>query len=589
MNFQIKIFKRDGFIRVWKLKIIFRKTSIMKTFNEIEKKLNKVSVKPLSEEEKGVLWRKIERGIIAPEKSPYWQNISRGFSMFRLRASIAFAVIVAILFGGTGVAFACESAKPGDFLFPVAVLKEKIVISLTPTQNQNEVRLKYAEKRIEQGNDILNTLRTGIITSTSTRVLADTIAISMPTTTPPAYHQKVTSSPAVVKNAVDRLSATIAYLQGVKADLLVGGNTVAAASIQTAIDKILEQVSLAANQNATVVAKIQEHKNQFNVVVSANNASTTTTVKLALNTKKDTQKITITEKENKPAVRIEEARNKGQAKKEEKKEEKKHENENRQNGTEDDNDNEDNEDDNKKGFFGWFGNDKKSNVCHKGETINISNSAVMAHLKHGDSVGVCNATTNTNSSDTTAPIVSNISTSVTPTTAKITWGTNENATAVFWYGTAGAFETSTEKETLADHQEINLSALSSDTTYSFVIAAKDGSGNVSTTTVQTFKTTVPLDTTAPVISDIVADHLSETATVSWETNENATGKIYYGIATPIVFASAPNTKLNDAYSLNHVFNLTGLATSTTYYFVLEGKDAAGNIGTSTEHQFTTGS
>ena len=551
----------------------------MKLYNDIEEKLNKISVTPLSEEEKGILWSKIEKGIVEPVKSPFWTSITSPFSALRLQTSVATALMVAVLFGTTSVTFAyADSAKPGDLLFPVSVLKEKIVISLTPTQNQNEVRLKYAEKRIEQGNEFLTALNTNVTTSASTQALGDKIATSSVST--PTYYKKATSSPAVVGDAVGHLSATIAYLQGVKADMIAGGNTSGAQTIQTAIDRILEQVTLAANQNAVVIAKVQEHKNQFNVTVSVKNASTTDTVKLEVNTKKDTQKVTITEKENKPVVKIEKKQNKEQEKKDEK-----------ANGSkehEDDDDEQDNKKENgNKGFFGWFSNDKKSNVCHKGETINISNSAVMTHLKHGDSVGACHSTTTT-TSDTGAPVVSNVSTSVTPTTAKITWNTNENATAIFWYGTSATFTSSLNLSGLQLNQEANLSSLLSDTTYSFAIVAKDSSGNIATTSTQTFKTAVLPDTTAPTFSDIAVVHASETATVSWKTNENATGKIYYGTITPITSATASNTKLDTGYSLNHSFNLTGLATSTTYYFVLEGKDSVGNTATSSEHQFTTG-
>jgi len=32
---------------------------------------------------------------------------------------------------------------------------------------------------------------------------------------------------------------------------------------------------------------------------------------------------------------------------------------------------------------------EKVEICHKGETISVSEKAVPAHLKHGDSLGVC--------------------------------------------------------------------------------------------------------------------------------------------------------------------------------------------------------
>jgi len=656
----------------------------MKMFNEeIESRLNNVSVKPLSGEEKGIMWSKIEKGIAAPIRSPFWQSIRSPFAQLRLQTSVTVALMVAVLFSGTSVAFAyADSAKPGDMLFPLALVKEKIVISLTPTNQQGAVRLKYAEKRIEQGNEFLTALNTTVITSTSTKALGGNIASSSTSSgTTYSYQGTASSSPALVGNAVNRLSATVAYLQGVKADLLASGNTASAETIQNAIDKILGQVSNAANQNPIVIAKVQEHKNQFNVTVSTTNASTTTTTRVAINTKKDTQKVTITEKDNTQVRTVSDSNKKENEKKNEGKgKNDEHEN-SRKNDDRDDDKDRDNDD--RGGFFEWLGFNK-TDICHKGTTINVANSAVKAHLKHGDKTGRCDVSVPpTNTNDTTAPVVSNISTSVTATTAKIAWGTNENATAVLSYGTTNALGTSVNLTSLTSTQESNLSGLLSDTTYYFTIAAKDASGNVTTTAVSTFKTSVasadttaPVvsniattvtpttakitwstnenatavllygttasfgssanesvsqlnqesnlsgltadttyhfaivakdaagntsttttntfktsfapDTTAPTFSNLVVSSSAGTTNVSWTTNENATGKIYYGTVSPITVAGAPLTIQSGAYTANHTFNLNGLTASTTYYFLLEGKDSAGNTGFDIEHQFTTG-
>jgi len=655
----------------------------MKTTNDIESRLSQVSVKPLSVEEKGIMWSKIEKGIAAPVRSPFWQSIKSPFAQFRLQTSVAVALMVAVLFGGSSVAFAyADSARPGDMLFPLALVKEKIVISLTPTKEQGQVRLKYAEKRIEQGNEFLTALNTTVVTSTSTKTLGGNIASSSTSSgTTYTYHGTASSSPALVGNAVNRLSATVAYLQGVKADLIASGNTASAETIQNAIDKILGQVSNAANQNPVVIAKVQEHKNQFNVTVSTVNASTTTTTKVAINTKKDTQKVTITEKDNTQVRTISDS-NKNK-KESEKKNEWKGKDDNRgdngKNNDRDDRDDDNDKDDNG-GFFGWLGFNK-TDICHKGTTINVANSAVKAHLKHGDKTGKCNATvppndtiapvvsnistsvtgttakvtwgTNENatavlsygttntlgtsvnlislvstqesnlsgllsdttyyftiavkdaagnvattavssfktsvaSADTTAPIVSNIATTVTPTTVKVTWSTNENATAVLLYGTTASFGSSANESVSQLNQETNLSGLTADTTYHFAIVAKDAAGNTSTTTTNTFKTSAAPDTTTPTFSSLVVSSSAGTTNISWTTSENATGKIYYGTVSPITTAGAPLTIQSGAYTANHTFNLNGLTASTTYYFLLEGKDAAGNTGLDSEHQFTTG-
>lgn len=94
-------------------------------------------------------------------------------------------------------------------------------------------------------------------------------------------------------------------------------------------------------------------------------------------------------------------------------------------------------------------------------------------------------------------------------------------------------------------------------------------------------------TTPPVISAInVSNIASTTATVSWQTNENATGKVYYGTTTPVALGSAL-TVSNNALVKNHSFGLTSLATSTTYYYVLESRDAAANTATTSTQSFAT--
>lgn len=95
-------------------------------------------------------------------------------------------------------------------------------------------------------------------------------------------------------------------------------------------------------------------------------------------------------------------------------------------------------------------------------------------------------------------------------------------------------------------------------------------------------TTTP-DIVAPVISGITTSGIaSTTATVSWNTNELATGKLYFGTSTPLT-AFVSTTTL----SLAHSFNLTGLTASTTYQLLVESADSANNIATTTASLVTT--
>jgi hypothetical protein len=44
----------------------------------------------------------------------------------------------------------------------------------------------------------------------------------------------------------------------------------------------------------------------------------------------------------------------------------------------------------------YSGNDDKVTICHKGRTIKVAQSAVRAHLAHGDTLGACEVTPNRN-------------------------------------------------------------------------------------------------------------------------------------------------------------------------------------------------
>lgn len=581
----------------------------MNNHNDIESRLREVKIRPLSERETDVMWQKIEKRMNMPhgfsaKTSAFFntmkQNISSRVRSYKMRARLAGTLIGAIVFGTTGIAFAyADNSRPGDFLFPLGVAKEKIVILLTPTAAQNEVRLKYAEKRIEQGNSYLQALTATVHVATST---ANTATSTVPVTV------TATTSPVVIQDVVSRLSATIAYLMNVKADLSAHGNTEAANAIQNAIDKINAEVASASNQNAQVFAKVTERKNNFQI--SVNIASTTMKVAVA-NRNNGQQKIQITEKEIKgQATTSKQFFGGNNGKKPEPN--KKDDDHGRDNDKKDDkkgwnddngkkNDNKDdkkrNDDDERNGgkFFpwNWFGgnSDKKTDICHKdgssSRTISVSTNAVKAHLSHGDTVGKCATVTPPPSptpTDTAAPVFSNIGATPGSVTSTAVWDTNENTTYSFWYGTTSpvinsANGFSASSGTLSTHHTASLSSLLPNTTYYYAIIAKDAAGNTATSSDHSFTTTGMADTTAPVISALSR---SDDGTITWTTDEPATGKVKWGVAAPL-----PNILENTALSLNHSFMLTGLTASTTYKYVVYSSDAAGNTASTSEQSFTT--
>jgi len=195
----------------------------------------------------------------------------------------------------------------------------------------------------------------------------------------------------------------------------------------------------------------------------------------------------------------------------------------------------------------------------------------------------------TSTPDAITPIISGLSASfVTTTSAIVSWTTNEIANGNIYISTSTpmnlASSTTLGSVALSTAHSFSLSSLTAGTTYYYVVKSADLAGNVSTSTEQSFVTHAVADTTAPVISSIITSPVaSTTATVSWNTNELATGKLWYGTSTPLTLYMQSTTP-----SLALLFNLIGLtASSTTYSLLIESADVSNNIATSTASLTTT--
>ena len=253
------------------------------------------------------------------------------------------------------------------------------------------------------------------------------------------------------------------------------------------------------------------------------------------------------------------------------------------------NDDDDDDDDN---------DGKKVTICHippgnasAKTTISIGWAALKAHVKHGDTLGACSGQTH---GDTTAPVISAIVTTPHATSTDIGWTTNEPATSKVVYATqtlATASSTfAVANGSLVTAHAAMLPNLTPSTLYYFRVESADAKGNVATSTEQTFTTTAgpaPVDTTAPVISQLSATSTNQTtASVTWQTNENATGKVTYA-TQPLITASTTQTATHAGLLTSHAINLSGLTAQTTYYFRVESADSSGNTATSSEMTFTT--
>ncbi len=99
--------------------------------------------------------------------------------------------------------------------------------------------------------------------------------------------------------------------------------------------------------------------------------------------------------------------------------------------------------------------------------------------------------------------------------------------------------------------------------------------------------TTTKDTTAPVISSLTASSTaSTTLSISWTTNESTKGRVWLSTTTPVSISGAA-TAASGSYKTSHMFDLSNLMASTTYYYVVSAEDSSGNLATSTEKSVMT--
>ena len=117
-----------------------------------------------------------------------------------------------------------------------------------------------------------------------------------------------------------------------------------------------------------------------------------------------------------------------------------------------------------------------------------------------------------------------------------------------------------------------LAVSATDVIVATYIDADDGAGHtdVEVTAAAT------LDCVGPVISNVqVVSVGSETATITFNTSEAATGTVRYGLACGVLTESATAAGTRTA----HTIQLSGLDFSTHYYFAVDATDAQGNLTT----------
>ncbi|MFH0853982.1 MAG: fibronectin type III domain-containing protein [bacterium] len=210
---------------------------------------------------------------------------------------------------------------------------------------------------------------------------------------------------------------------------------------------------------------------------------------------------------------------------------------------------------------------------------NISNfSAVVSDTADGQG-----------GTDATPPLISNVAISdISDTSAIISWTTDELSNSAVNYSTS-AQELNLIKniDSMQTSHSTTLNLLSPSLTYYFKVKSTDPSNNFSTddNNGNYYNFSTLADSTGPSISSAIeSDITSGSAKISWTTDEPATSQIQYGIQSGTLTLS---TSLNQALSLSHLVELSGLSENTIYYYKIISNDEQGNSGESAENNFST--
>lgn len=518
----------------------------MNIFSNIEKKLNMMKPKPISQAEKNVLWSKIKSDIEGGQKQPiYFQQPSMIFGLSRRFALTSF-LIFTLISGSVVTVAASDNAKPGDFLFPIDTAVEKIQLTFAIGKNKDTLRIKFAQERIMEAKIVLaltdlNDFDDLITASTNNQIVTSTATSGVKGKKPKNFNSK-----NIIKTE-DALSIALNYLEEIKANVVEEGNATA-----STIDGIIGELKNLAEEHIADLDK-------FETKIKANGN------KLKIEIKTSTNKL-------KNKFKLEKS-----------------------------NDNENNNESKNKG---------KTIICHippgnqdNRHTIEVANPALQAHLSHGDTLGACSEGDGddgsaTSTPDIIPPLISNLTSSAATTTVDISWTTNEPADSKVWYSTTTPLVISeapwfVSSSDLVTNHHLSLLDLTASTTYYFIIASADEADNLATSAEFSLTTLAeeiqePEDTIPPILSDITATSTTATSTrINWSTNEEADSKVWYNTLTPLVITTSTPAVSSPDLTTNHNLALTDLTASSTYYYLVVSTDAASNTTTSTEQSFMT--
>ncbi len=177
--------------------------------------------------------------------------------------------------------------------------------------------------------------------------------------------------------------------------------------------------------------------------------------------------------------------------------------------------------------------------------------------------------------------------SVSDTDAVIVFSTSVTADGFVDYGLGTTYPNTVEGDDPVINHVIRLSPLVPGELYHFQARATlpgGGEETVSGDHILIAKSGAGADTTAPVIIDVALGTPTSTRIfISWTTDENALGKIEYGLSSSYGLSASPGNE----YSKDHSGLLEGLTPGTSFHFRIVATDFHENIALSGDFEFAT--
>ena len=183
--------------------------------------------------------------------------------------------------------------------------------------------------------------------------------------------------------------------------------------------------------------------------------------------------------------------------------------------------------------------------------------------------------------DTPGPVISAVAvSSITSTSAVVSWSTDQPATSLVNYGpTTNYGLASTKDPTPTTAHSVMLTGLTPNSIYNLDVVSTNSGGKSATSANATLTTGFAA---APVISGVTAANLTpNSVTITWTTDQPTTAQVNYGTTAAYGTLSPATTTL----ATNQAVSLTGLTPNTAYFYQVTSANSSGS--SSQARTFTT--